>query len=93
MNTLDVSNHPKVRKFVPTPAQAAERTAARRTSDWLWQLPPEQLGQYAGQWIAAFDCQIVASAETREELAHKVAHLDRSLVIEQRIENRRMIRA
>ena len=83
----------KARKFVLTPDQDAQRNAARLTSDWLWQLPPEQLGQYAGRWIAAFDCQIVASAATREELALKVAHLDRSLVIEQRIENRRMIRA
>lgn len=85
-NTL--ASRPTVRKWAPTPRQ--EET--HKTGVWLCRLPAETLAPYAGQWLAAYDCEIVASAPTRGELAAKIAHLDRSMVIVHRVENRRMVR-
>ena len=60
-NTL--ASRPTVRKWAPTPRQ--EET--HKTGVWLCRLPAETLAPYAGQWLAAYDCEIVASAPTRGE--------------------------
>lgn len=69
-----------------SPEQVERMDRSQATVDWLWQLPPEKLADYRGQWIAAMDCQIVASAMTRAALKPLIAHLDRRLVVVQRIE-------
>lgn len=70
----------------PTSEQVDRMDRSQTTVDWLWQLPPNQLAPFRDQWIAAFDCQIVASASTRAALKPLIAHLDRRLVVVQRIE-------
>lgn len=77
-----------VRKWTPTPQQAE----THKTATWLWQLPIELLAPYAGQWIAVHECEIVASAPTRDELGAKISHFDRATVIVHRVENRWMVR-
>lgn len=79
---------PKVRPWKPT----AKQKKTDETMSWLWGLKADDLRPYAGQWIAAHDCRIIAAAPTREELAPKIAHLDRSTVIVYRVENRVMVR-
>lgn len=74
-------------EWQPTPEQTERMDRSQATVDWLWELPPEQLAPYRGQWLAAFDCQIVASAPTRLALKPLIAHLDRRLVVVQRIES------
>ena len=69
-----------------SPEQAERMDRSQATVDWLWQLSPDELANYRGQWIAAVDCQIVASAPSRAELKPLIAHLDRRLVVVQRIE-------
>lgn len=84
---------PIVRKWTPTPRQAEILKFNQPTIDWLysWTLP--QLAEYAGKWIAARECQVIASAPTQAELTPLLAHLDRSTIIVHRIENRWMIRS
>lgn len=83
---------PTVKKWTPTPRQAEVHRINRPTLDWLWNLSAAEMRPSAGQWVAARECQIVASASTEEELAPKIAHLDRATVIVHKIENRWMIR-
>ena len=78
MNTLDVSSLPKVRKFVPTPEQAAAMESTSRSSEWFWQQPLPELAKYANQNVAVLECQVVAIAPTLEELIPKIAACDRS---------------
>ena len=76
----------RLAEWQPTQEQTERMDRSQATVDWLWQLPPEQLAPYRGCWLAAFDCQIVASAPTRIALKPLIAHLDRRLVVVQRIE-------
>ena len=76
----------RVAKSQPSAEQTERMDRSQTTVDWLWQLPPDELAAFRGQWIAAFDCQIVASASSRAELKPLIAHLDRRLIVVQRIE-------
>ena len=76
----------RVAQSEPSPEQAERMDRSQATVDWLWQRPPDELAGYRGQWIAAFDCRIVASAPSRAALKPLIAHLDRRLVVVQRIE-------
>ncbi len=58
----------KVRSWSPTPEQVEYIRAIEPTSHFLHNLPDEIRRQYAGQWVAAKDCQIIAAARTRAEL-------------------------
>ncbi len=78
MNTLDASSRQKIRKFVPTPEQAAAMESARRSSDWFWQQPPNELAKYFQQNVAVLECEVVATAPTLGELLPKIATFDRS---------------
>ena len=78
MNTLEVSSRPKFRKFVPTPEQAVAMESARRSSEWFWQQPPQEIGQYYNQSLAVYECQVVAVAPTLAELIPKLAAWDQS---------------
>ena len=78
MNALDVSSRPKLRKFFPTPEQAAAMESTRRSSEWYWQQPLPDIAKYANQNVAVLECQVVAVAPTLEELVPKLAPFDRS---------------
>lgn len=83
MNVAETAARLKARKFVPTPEQAARIDSAHKTLDWLWSLPPEQLGPLAGQHVAAYECQIVGIAKTHAELMPLLSMYDNErLVIE-----------
>ena len=83
MNVAETAARLQARKFVPTPEQAARIDSAHKTLDWLWSLPPEQLGPLAGQHVAAYECQIVGIAKTYAELLPLLARYDNErLVIE-----------
>ena len=58
----------KVRPWMPTPQQQAYVREIAPTRAFLHNLPEEIRGRHAGEWIAAKDCQIVATAGTLEEL-------------------------
>ncbi len=62
----------KVRPWTPTPEQESVLRATDATIHWLWDLPDDIRLQYSGQWIAAKDCQILASARTMSELCDKL---------------------
>lgn len=78
MNTLEVSNRLKSRKFIPTSEQAAAMESTSRSSEWFWQQPLPELAKYANQNVAVLECQVVAVAPTLEELMPKIAAFDRS---------------
>ena len=78
MNALEVSNRPKVRKFVPTPEQAVAMESSECSCNWFWQRPPDELAKYVNQSVAVYECEIVAVAPTLEELIPKITSLDRS---------------
>lgn len=80
MSTTNLTSRPIARKFVPTPEQKSAMDSAERSSDWFWQLPPTELGKYANQSVAIYECQVVAVAPTRSEIESLIAHLDRSRV-------------
>ena len=81
-----------VKKWNPTPRQVEVHRINKPTLDWLFNLTAAEMRPFAGQWVAAQDCRIIASAATEDELAPLIAHLDRATVIVHKIENRWMIR-
>jgi len=83
---------PVVRKWTPTMRQAEILRSNKPTLVWLWNLTAREMVPFAGQWVAARDCRIIAAAPTQAELAPLIANLDRATVIVHRIENRWMIR-
>lgn len=89
---IQESYRPVVRKWSPTPRQAEILRINKPTIDWLWKLTAVEMAPYAGQWIAARECRIIASAATRAEIESQIADLDRATVIVHKIENRWMIR-
>ena len=81
MNVAETAARLKARKFFPTPEQAARIESAHQTLDWLWSLPPEQLGPLAGQHVAAYECQIVGIAKTYAELMPLLANYEKGRVV------------
>ena len=76
MSTTNLTSRPIARKFVPTPEQKSAMDSAERSSDWFWQLPPTELGKYANQSVAIYECQVVAVAPTLSELIPKIVDYD-----------------
>ena len=76
----------KVRPWTPTPEQQEYLRVTRPTSEFLQHLSEEILCRHAGEWIAAKDCQIVATAPTMEDLFAKLPDPDDNTVLMIRIE-------
>ena len=76
----------KLEKWTPTAADAAYLAAVEPTRQFLQHLPPEVIAQYAGQWIAAKDAAVIASAATRAELGEVLGDQDGELVLKMRVE-------
>ena len=81
-----VTGHVKIRPWTPTPEQEAVLRATDATMQWLWDLPDAFRSQYTGQWIAAKDCRILASAPTMAELCDKLGDPADPTIIMERFE-------
>jgi Family of unknown function (DUF5678) len=74
-----------IKDWHPTPEEEIIR-ATDSTADWLTHLPSDILRQYRGKWIAAKDCQIVASGDTMEELYRNLGNVDQDKIVVARLE-------
>jgi len=57
-----------------------------QTLQWLCQQPASFFTAYSGKWIAAKDCQIVASAEDQRQLMAQLKGVDLRATIIHRVE-------
>jgi len=69
---MSTTAHPIVRRWSPTPDQAEYLRVTDATSRFLRNLSDDIRRQYAGQWVAAQGCEVVACAPTRSELCAKL---------------------
>ncbi len=76
----------RVRSWSPTPQQAEFLRAIEATRRFLRDLPATARQQYAGQWIAARDSEIVAAAPTRAELRETLGDSDDPTILKLRLE-------
>jgi hypothetical protein len=81
-----------IRSWFPTPEQEAYLRSIDATRRYLQNLPAEVLQEYAGEWIAAKDGEIVSAAPTRAELGKGLANPDDPLVLKLRLEKGLTIR-
>ena len=66
------ANHPPSGEWKIDPEQEQRMRAGDATLEWLCQQPSTFFRPYAGKWIAANDCQIIASAESHEALLQQL---------------------
>jgi hypothetical protein len=76
----------KVKAWDLTPAEEQALHASDETVRWLCNLPVEVLREYAGQWVAARDCRIIATGETYEVLLAALSGTPLQTVVIHRIE-------
>ena len=76
----------KARFWSPTPQQADFLKSVEPTRRFLKNLPDAILQQYAGQWIAARDSNIIAAAPTRAELSDLLGKVDDPTILKLRLE-------
>ena len=69
-----------------TPLQEAAYQSGDVTLAWLCRQPGSFFRPYAGKWIAAQDCQILADADNHRELMAQLQGLDLGSVIIHRVE-------
>lgn len=81
-----ITRQVKIRPWVPSPDQQMLLRETEATMQWLWDLPDALRNQYAGQWVAAQDCRIVASAPTMAELCDRLANPADPTIIMERFE-------
>jgi hypothetical protein len=82
----------RIRRWTPTPEQAEYLKAIEPTQQFLDNLPDDVRQQYAGQWIAVKDAQIIASAPTCAELHDKLGKLDDPTILDFKLESGLTIR-
>ncbi len=78
--------NPRVRKWTPTPEQAEFLRVTEPTSRFLNRLPAEILKKYAGQWVAARNCEVIAAAPTLAELDKTLGELDDPYTLKLKLE-------
>jgi hypothetical protein len=88
---IQKSTNPNVRPWQPTPEQEAKFKATDATFAWLCNLPRDLLMQYAGQWIAAKDCTVVAAGKTYGEMLTNLGDTDLETVVIRRVERPRTV--
>ena len=76
----------RVHLWSPTPQQAEFLQAVEPTCRFLDDLPATVRQQYAGQWIAARDCEIIAAAPTLAELCATLGDSDDPFILKLRLE-------
>lgn len=82
---LDYNGSPVVRPWTPTPDEEKAFEASEPTFRWLCHLPTETLHQFAGKWVAAKDCSVIASGDTMNALLDQLGNVDLQAVILHRI--------
>lgn len=75
-----------VQPWVLSHEMEARLSATDETLVWLKSLSPESVKPYAGKWIAAQDCRILAAAESLEFLLGQLAGVDLATVLIHRFE-------
>jgi hypothetical protein len=63
-----VNGKVKIDPWIISPQEDAALRATDATFQWVCNLSGEQLRQYAGQWVAARDCRVIASGKTMDEM-------------------------
>lgn len=71
----------KVEPWVISPEEEEVFRATDATFQWLCNLSGEELHRYAGQWVAAKDCRIVASGPTMDEMLRQLGDTDLRTVV------------
>lgn len=74
-------DYPNVRPWTLTPEQEQKLRATDATVEWLCNLPREVLHQYAGRYVAARDCQIVAAGATMDAMLQELGDIDPETVV------------
>ena len=69
-----------------TPEQDQAIKATDQTFEWLCRQSGEFFRPYAGLWIGAKDCRIIASAPTMDELLALLGDVDLQTVLVHRVE-------
>ena len=69
-----------------TPEQEAAYRSGDVTLEWLCRQPGSFFRPYAGKWVAAKDCQILASAANHRELMAQLKGVDLRSAIIHRVE-------
>ncbi len=90
---MSTTTRVKVRHWSPTGEQAELLLATEATRSFLRDMPANLRQRYAGQWIAAKDCHIVAEAATRSELSAKLGQPRDPAVVILRLEKGVSIRS
>lgn len=80
------NNQVAVKPWALTPAEEKKLREADATAAWLYQLPSDVRGQYAGKYVAAKNCQILAASANYGELLHQIVDHDPAGVVIQWIE-------
>ena len=75
-----------LRAWTPSTGDAAFLASVDGTSKFLDNLPDAIRRQYGGQWIAAKDSAIIASAPTRAELIDQLGERDDETVLKLKLE-------
>lgn len=71
---MSITTPVKARRWSPTPEQAEYIRVTEATNRFLHNLPDDVRRHFAGQWVAANDSGIVATAPTYAELHAKLAN-------------------
>jgi len=76
----------RVRPWELPPDQERVFSRSDETLDWLCSLSPDEIRPYLGQWIAARNCRVIASAASFAALLEHLADVDLQTVIVHRFE-------
>lgn len=71
----------KIEPWVISPPEEEALRATDATSQWLGNLSGEPLRRYAGQWVAAKDCRIIASGPTMDDMLRELGDVDLQTVV------------
>jgi hypothetical protein len=76
----------RVQPWEISPEEEPCLSEADATFHWLCSLSRDDIRPYLGQWIAARDCQVIASAVSFDALLRKLIDIDLRTVIVHRFE-------
>jgi hypothetical protein len=77
---------PLIKPWKPSPEDERAFRSTDETFHWLCHLPADVLKEFSGKWVAARDCQIVASGESLDALLVELGDADLGSLIIDRIE-------
>lgn len=83
---LNENAQPLVRPWNITPEQEQSFRSTDATWEWLFSLSGDSLCHYAGQWLAAKDCRIIATGETMDAMLAQLGDVDLQTVIMRRVD-------